>query len=121
MTTRRRSTRRARQTDDQVQELLIPAHWERRADDLIKFVNQIFVRLQDDHVVLTFGQAELPYDVEITEETRNKLQEQGLQVQVVTRLAVTPRRLGIMVDQMKKIYDIWLERQSGGASDDTSQ
>lgn len=121
MTTRRRSTRRERQTTDQDQLIPIPIHWERQADDLIKFVNQIFVRLQDDHVVLTFGQAELPYDVEITDETRSKLQEQGIPVQVVTRLAVTPRRLGAMADQMKKIYDIWLDRQQGGTGDDTTQ
>ena len=121
MTTRRRGTRRERQTDDQVQELAIPVHWERQTVDLIKFVNHIFVRLQDDHVVLTFGQAELPYDVVITEETRSKLEEQGLPIQVVTRLAVTPQRLGIMAEQMKKIYDIWLDRQQGGAGDDTTQ
>ena len=49
MTPRRRSTRRERRTDDQVQELAVPARWERQADDLIKFANQIFVRLQEDH------------------------------------------------------------------------
>ena len=121
MTPRRRSTRRERRTDDQVQELAVPARWERQADDLIKFANQIFVRLQEDHTVLTFGQAEVPYEAPLTEETRNKLQEEGLPIQVVTRLAVTPQRLGNMADQMKRIYDIWLASQQGGAGDDSTQ
>ena len=121
MTPRRRSTRRERRTDDQVQELAVPARWERQADDLIKFANQIFVRLQEDHVVLTFGQAEVPYEAPLTEETRNKLQEEGLPIQVVTRLAVTPQRLGNMADQMQRIYDIWLASQQGGAGDDSTQ
>ena len=99
----------------------MPLRWERQTDDLIKFVNQVFVRLHGDHVVLTFGQAELPYESPVTVETQNKLKEQGLPVQVVTRLAVTPQRLGIMAEQMKKIYDIWLDRQRGDAGDDTTQ
>ena len=111
MASGRRQSKTEKQPENQSQEVLVPTHWERSPEVLITFVNHIFVRLQDDHVILTFGQSELPYEIEVTEEVRAQLQEDGLPVQVVSRLAVTHQKLGEMAEQMNRIYNVWLQHQ----------
>ena len=121
MTTGRRGSEEELQPDAEAQGILIPLRWEVPKDTSIQFTNHIFVRLQDDYVIITFGQAELPYEIEITEETRTRLQESGLPIQVVARLATTPRKLGEMAEHMSRIHKIWLERQAQGQSDDATE
>ena len=114
MTSRRRRSRAEPQPVAETRGFLLPVRWEVPKDTSIIFSNHIFVRLQDDHVIITFGQAELPYEVQVTEETRTRLQAEGLPVQVVARLATTPQKLGEMAEQMNRIHNIWLERQGQG-------
>ena len=121
MTTARHGSEEERQPDAEAQGILLPVRWEVPRDTSILFANQIFVRLQDDFVILTFGQAELPYEIQITEETRTLLQEKGLPIQVVARLATTPQKLGEMAEQMNRIHKIWLERQGQGESHDATE
>ncbi|GEM_PF-5293243 len=77
------------------------------------FVNQIFVRGQEDHVFITFGEADLPKELEITNELRQRLLKEGLPVYPVVRLVVTPSILEQFIDKLQVVQQRLLTRRRG--------
>ena len=118
MTSRRRRSSAERGSDIAIHQLAAPIQWESREGNPILFADQLFVRLQGDNVVLSFGQAELPYEAQLTQET---LGERPVTVRVVARLAVTPRILERMAGHMNQIYNAWLAQQPKGETHDSGE
>ncbi|MCI0439125.1 MAG: hypothetical protein L0177_08340 [Chloroflexi bacterium] len=116
MTTPRR---RRRQSDEKPPEEVEPVgeslathlNWDVGPQPPIVFANHIFIRLQDDYFLVSFGQVELPRLLDIDEETRQRLVREGMTVQSVARLAITPYRMGQMLEQLNRLYNRWIERQ----------
>ena len=62
--------------------------------------NQVFLHAFDGNFTLTFGYAELPYELPYTEETLRRIQRQGVVVRPVTRIVVPHSRLEAMLEVM---------------------
>ena len=88
-----------------------PVRWDEDPNIPILFANQVFVRLQEDYILVTFGQAELPKELELTPETRTLLRAEGIHAKVVARLAVTPRKLAQIIEHLTTVHNRWLEIQ----------
>ena len=87
----------------------VPLKWENAGNLPMLFTNHLFVRRQDDYVIITFGQAELPYEIQISTESLKQLEEDGLQIQVVARLATTRQVLNNFIRHLSTIRDSWPE------------
>jgi len=89
----------------------IPIRWESTSRNPILFTNQIFVRAHEDHFIVTFGQTDLPYEVELSEETKERLGKQGLPIQVVARLAIAPASMGQFIQHLTAVHDSWQKHE----------
>ena len=87
----------------------IPLKWENVSNLPMLFTTNIFVRRQDDQVIITFGQTELPYDVQLSPERIKELEENGMQVQVVARLTTNRQSLSNFIDHLSTVRDNWPE------------
>lgn len=108
---------RSRATGEKVvtgQRISVPTRWEGFEKVPILFADAVFVRLQGEQVIITFGHGQLPYEVQLSEETLMKLSEEGVPIQVVTRLAVTPDKLGEIIQHLTTVHRAWIgSRQQG--------
>lgn len=87
-------------------------HWEGVEALPVLWANQIFVRLEDEEqVLITFGQATLPHEVQLSPDSIQRLKTAGLPVRAVARLAVTPRRLEEMMAHLNTIRAVWRQRR----------
>jgi hypothetical protein len=50
-----------------------------------------------------------------------RLREEGIPIQVVARLAVSPQKLGEIAGQMNRVYTEWLQNQSQGEPHDSRE
>ena len=87
--------------------IMIPALWENPTNLPMLFANHLFVRRQDDYVILTFGQAELPYETQLDSERIKEIAEEGLPIQVVARLATTQQKLNDFIRHLSNVRDTW--------------
>ena len=79
----------------------------------ILFTNHLFVRRIKDQVILTFAQVELPYEINISEENKSRIQDEGLSAQVVAKLAITAESFGDMLKIMNGVYNRMNAKQLG--------
>jgi len=115
MPPKRTRSRKPRETEDETQQgIQVRARWENTERIPILFANHVFVRLQDDDFVVTFGQAELPYEVDLTDEMREKLRTEGLPIQVVARLAIPAEKISSVIEVLVNVHNQRLERQQRG-------
>lgn len=101
--------------------LSIPINWTQDSGLPILLANHAFVRLQDDCFIVTFGQIELPREIDLSEETKERLESEGIPVQIVSRLAITPARMRIIIESFSRLYEIWERQQSGGSGESSAQ
>ena len=85
--------------------------WEGVQRVPILFANHIWVRLQDDQFHVTFGQAELPFEQTFSEETLEKLNEEGVPIRPVVRLAISPSKMEGMIEVLARVYQLWEDHQ----------
>ena len=101
--------------------IAIPARWESAEDLPILFVNNMFLRRQDDYFILTLGQAELPYVQQISPETLAKLEEDPIPIRAVARLGMPQSVFERFVQSINDMYEKWLISQGLGGSDDNAE
>lgn len=89
--------------------LKIPIRWRESNDPPILYANHMFVRLQDGTFILSFGQVELPRTVELNQEIRDSLEQEGIEIQVISRLAMPPNTLRQVIASLQKVYDTYAE------------
>ena len=109
--TRGKSKEEPEQVEVETQPLKLTVHWDDSESFPITFANHVFVRLQDDIALVSFGQVELPREVPLSEETRNRMNEEGLPVQTVARLALPVAKISDVIRHLSTIYEIW-QRQN---------
>lgn len=101
---RRRSTRTSQSSDDALRVKLV---WREDVAATLPILqaDQVFARYiaQSGEVILTFGHVELPLEVRATPETRQRLENEGVPVTPITRLAVTPQ---VLVDFVRHLNTI---------------
>ena len=112
----RRVQRRGRPAKPVHSELTVELRWIGMDALPYLFTNQLFVRLQEGQFLVTFGSLEMPYETEISQESKARLVQEGAPVQTVARLAIAPEQMGNMIEHLTSVHKIWLDRQSQGAS-----
>lgn len=94
----------------------LPVHWESPERIPAVFANKIFVRLQEGAFLVTFGQVELPREIRISTETRERLEREGLVAHTVARLVITPANMKPMIEVLERLYAHWEKQQEESSS-----
>jgi hypothetical protein len=94
---------RPRSTDEG-ESVLVRHRWTGLERVPIVFANHMWVRWQEDQFLLTFGQAELPFEPEISQETRENLKAEGLPIRPVVRLAISPAFMSRTIEGLTKVH-----------------
>ena len=102
-------------------QLRFPINWTQDSGLPILLANHAFVRLQDDSFIVTFGQMELPREAELSDETKARLEKEGIPMQVISRLAITPARMRTIIEIFSRMYDSWERQQSSGSREGLEQ
>ena len=66
------------------------------------------------HFELTFGHNELPYEL-ITPELVIKLEEEGVEIKAISRVAVGPDELEAMIQILAGVLQQWKDRRPNDA------
>ena len=86
----------------------VPTRWQASEYAPFLYANQVFVRLEEGQVLITFGQAVAPYEVPpLSDETLERVKREGVPVYPVARLAVAPQQLGLMIEHLTTILNVW--------------
>ncbi len=100
---RRSATGQSRAKGVEQEPIRILLRWEGIDDVPILMANQIFVRYQEGQVILTFGQALPPYELQIREETMARLQREGAPCRAVAQVAIAPVKLKGVIRVLNEI------------------
>ena len=107
MTTPRRqrksAARQSRAESAKQEPIQVPMRWVGTDDLTILMANQVFVRFQDGQVVLTFGQAMPPYELEISKETIEDLRREGTPCRAVAQVSLSPIKFTGFVRALNEI------------------
>ena len=104
-----------------VDSITLRTRWPDEDDVPLLFINQFFIRLQNDAFLLSFGEVELPRELELSDETRQKLDSEGLPVRVRTRIAISPGMIPNFIEQLTRINNVWLEQSRGHGEFDATE
>jgi hypothetical protein len=88
--------------------------WTGGAELPLLFANQLWAANFGPHFELTFGHNELPYEL-ITPELVTKLEEEGVEIKAISRVAVGPDELEAMIQILAGVLQQWKDRRPNDA------
>lgn len=83
----------------------VPAVWRGVEDAPIFFANHIFVSLQEGQYLVTFGRSHTPYKLKWADEEVEQLQQTGIDIRPVVRLALASNQIEPMIKAMRSVFD----------------
>ena len=113
---------RARSEKKQPPEMIsIRAVWQESDELPIIFANHFWLRLQDDQFLLTFGQSEPPRQSEFSDKEAAKLEQHGIPIRTVCRLAMPAPKVEQTIKALNSVYDTWLTTRKSEESGDATK
>ncbi|MFH1140745.1 MAG: hypothetical protein V1724_03530, partial [Chloroflexota bacterium] len=100
---RRSAAKQSRAEGIEQEPILVPMRWVGTDDLPILMANQIFIRYMEGQIILTFGQATPPYELQISKDTIAQLQREGAPCRAVARVSVAPIKFSGMVRALNEI------------------
>jgi hypothetical protein len=82
----------------------VPMHWVGADEVPIMMANQIFVRYTEGQVLIAFGQAVGPYEVQVSKDTQARLKREGIPARTVAQVSVSPVRFGQMLRALNDLH-----------------
>jgi len=102
--------------------LRVQIRWEGTEQVPINYVNQVFARVSEDgQIILSFGSVESPHENPISEESLNRIKQEGLLIHPVARFAVTTRGLRNMIVHLNQVLKLWQDQEQRIAAQQEQQ
>lgn len=88
-----------------------PLNWQAPEQIPVQFANNVFVILQEDYFLVTFGHTELPHRGPISPEELAEMVKRGVPVTPVARLVISPVGMGRILQELTRLYQRWEQIQ----------
>ena len=91
-----------------------PARWSGGAELPLLFADHLWAANVSGHFQITFGHTELPYEF-VSPELQAKLQEEGVEIKSIARIAIGPDSLESMIRLLTGVLQQWKDRSASDA------